>query len=135
MTSDLEIVRRGYEHFAATGEIDAGLTSPNLVWDMSRFRGWPEAPLYHGIDGARAFLRAWTEGWDDWKIELESLHEADGKVVALMRQSGRSKTTGLVVDMGFAMVWTVRDGKQAYMTMYAEPDEALRAVGEGDATR
>lgn len=132
MTSNIEIVRGGYEYFAATGELDEDIVSPDFVWDMSQFRGWPEAAVYHGIDGARAFLGAWTEGWDDWRLELESLREADEKVVALMRQSGRSKTTGLPVEMTFAMVWTVRDGKQAHMTMYAEPAEALRAVGLGD---
>lgn len=132
MTSSLEIVRGGYEHFAATGELDADIFAPDFVWDMSRFRGWPEAPLYHGIDGARTFLRAWVEGWDDWTLELEVLHDAGEQVVALMRQSGRSKATGLPVEMMFAMVWTVRDGKQAHMTMYADPAAGMRAAGLSD---
>jgi ketosteroid isomerase-like protein len=42
---------------------------------------------------------------------------------------GRSKTTGLPVDMSFAQVFTVRDGKQTRMEMYADPAEALKAVG------
>ena len=41
--------------------------------------------------------------------------------------------TGLPVEMHFAQVWTVRDGRQTRMEMYADPDEALRAVGLGDA--
>jgi ketosteroid isomerase-like protein len=129
MTSNTAIVRGGYERFSATGELDPDIMAPDLVWDMSQFRGWPEAPLYHGVDGARSFLRAWTEGWDDWMIRLESLHDAGDLVVAVVRQSGRSKATGLPVDMMFGMVWTVRDGKQARMTMYADPAEAMRAAG------
>jgi ketosteroid isomerase-like protein len=132
VTSSLEIVRGGYEHFAATGELDADIVADDFVWDMSHFRGWPEAPVYHGIDGARMFLRAWTEGWDDWTLKLESLHDAGDQVVALMLQHGRSKTTGLPVEMMFGMVWTVRGEKQAHMTMYAEPAEAMRAVGLSD---
>jgi ketosteroid isomerase-like protein len=51
-------------------------------------------------------------------------------VLAILRQTGRSKATGLPVDMRFAQLWTVRDGKQAYMAMYADPDEAREAVRE-----
>ena len=31
--------------------------------------------------------------------------------------------------MDFAQVWTIKDGKQTRMRMYADPDEALREVG------
>jgi ketosteroid isomerase-like protein len=60
--------------------------------------------------------------------ELE-LIDAGDDVVALLHQSGRSKTTGLEVDMDFAQVWTIKDGKQTRMRMYADLDEALREVG------
>ena len=39
------------------------------------------------------------------------------------------RASGLEVDMHFAQVWTVRDGKQTRMEMYADPAEALEAVG------
>jgi ketosteroid isomerase-like protein len=127
--ANVEVIRRGYEHFAATGDMHGEITTPDFVWDMSKFRGWPEQQTYEGVEGARSFLRDWTEAWDDWSIELVELHDAGEQVVAVMHQRGRSKTTGLDVDMSFAQVWTVRDGKQARMEMYAEAAEALEAVG------
>jgi ketosteroid isomerase-like protein len=51
--------------------------------------------------------------------------------VAIVRQSGRSKTTGLPVDMRFAQLWTLSDGKQTRMRMYADPEAALGAAGLG----
>ena len=118
--------------FALTANV-AGLATetiaPDFVWDMSRFRGWPEQQVYEGIEGARAFLRDWTEAWDDWVLELDALHDAGDTVVAIMHQYGTSKATGLKVDMVFAQVWTMRDGKQARMEMYADPAEALEATG------
>ena len=33
------------------------------------------------------------------------------------------------VEMSFAQVWTLRDGKQARMEMYSDRDEALAAAG------
>ncbi len=32
------------------------------------------------------------------------------------------------VEVSFAEVWTFRDGKQAPMEMYSDPQEALKAV-------
>jgi ketosteroid isomerase-like protein len=126
---NLDIVRGGYEHFAATGDMAVDILLPHFVWDMSHFRGWPEEQLYHGLEGTRAFLRTWTEAWDDWQLEVESLHEAGEQVLAIMRQRGRSKATGLPVEMSFGQLWTLHDGMQARMEMYSDPAEAMRATG------
>ena len=126
---NVEIVRRGYEQFAATGDFLAINTTVDFVWDMSKFRGWPEQQTYDGVEGARAFHRAWLEAWDDWELEVEAFHDAGDKVVAIVRQRGKSKTSGVPVDMAFGQVWTFRDGKSARMEMYADPVEALEAVG------
>jgi ketosteroid isomerase-like protein len=127
---NVEIIRRGYAHVAATKNLPAEIMAPDIVWDMSKFRGWPEQATYEGIDGVRAFLRDWLEAWEDWELDLDSLHDASGdKVVAIVHQRGKSKSTGLLVDMVFGQVWTLRDGKETRMEMYADPAEALEAVG------
>jgi ketosteroid isomerase-like protein len=126
---NVEIVRRRYEHLAATGDPITETIALDFVWDMSKFRGWPEQQTYEGVEEARRFLRDWLEAWDDWEVEVQELYDAGDKVVAVMRQSGRSKTSGLPVDMSFGQVWTIRDGKLARMEMYADPVEALEAVG------
>ena len=128
---NVEGVRRGYEHFRETGDFQEETVAPGFVWDMSTFRGWPEQHTYYGLEGARTFIRDWVEAWDDWEVEVESLHDAGDRVVAILRQHGRSKATGLPVDMRFGQVWTIRDGKQLRMQMYASPEEALEATGLG----
>jgi ketosteroid isomerase-like protein len=126
---NVELVREAYERFQATGEFDPELTDPEFVWDMSTFRGWPGQQEYPGVEGARQFLNEWLEAWDEWELRLEGLHDAGEQVVAIVRQRGRSKAMGLPVDMTFAQVFTLRDGKQVRMQMYAEPSEALEAAG------
>lgn len=74
-------------------------------------------------------MRAWLAAREDWRLEVESLHDAGDKVVAVVRQQGRAKETGMRVDMTFAQVITVRDGQQVRMQMYADPSEAFDAVG------
>ena len=46
-----------------------------------------------------------------------------------MHQHGRSKASGMLLEMTLAMVFTMRDGLQTRMEMYSDVDEALRATG------
>ena len=96
---------------------------------MSNFHRWPEQQVYEGAEGARAFLDDWTAAWEDWELEVDAFHNAGDEVVALVRQRGRSKVAGMTVDMTFAQVFTLRDGKETRMDMYSDPDEVLKAVG------
>jgi ketosteroid isomerase-like protein len=96
---------------------------------MSTFRGWPEQLTYRGIEGARQFIAEWTEAWDDWELEVEDYIDAGKRVVVLLRQRGRSKATGVPVEMRLGQVWTLRDEQQIRMQMYASPEEALEAAG------
>ena len=125
---NVERLRYAFEQFMATGEL-SGDFAPDFVWDMSTFRDWPEQQIYPGIEGARQFLEEWRDAWEDWELQVEDMFDAGDDVVAVLRQRGRSKATGLPVDMHFAQVWTLRDGKQLRMRMYASPDEALEATG------
>jgi ketosteroid isomerase-like protein len=125
---NVEIIRRGYAHFIATGEINA---HPDLVWDVSRL-GWPDQQVYAGVEGAMRFNAEWAAAWDDWELEVEDCLDAGERVIAIVNQRGRSKATGIPVDMRFAQVWTLRDGVGIRMQMYASVEEALEAVGLSD---
>jgi ketosteroid isomerase-like protein len=129
----VEFVRRGLADYAAEREFRPERFHPEFVWDMSTFRGWPEKQTYEGIEGAREFMAEWLEAWDDWEIEPEEILDAGGdRVVVIMRQRGRAKATGVATEMHFAQVWTLKDGRQVRMQMYASPAEALEAVGLAD---
>ena len=122
---NVEIIRRGYGHFMATGQVRA---HADLVWDVSRL-GWPDQQIYSGPEGANQFNAEWADAWDDWHLNVEDFIDAGERVVAIVNQRGRSKATGIPVDMRFAQVWSFRDGQAIRMQMYASVDEALEAVG------
>jgi ketosteroid isomerase-like protein len=125
---NVERVRAGYERFATKGELGQDYAD-DFVWDVSNLH-WPGQQVYKGAEGARTFLREWAEPWEDWELKADSFHDADDRVVVLMSQRARSKSTGMPVEMSFAQVWTLRaDGKRTRMDMYSDPAEALRAVG------
>jgi ketosteroid isomerase-like protein len=128
---NVELLRRGYERLAITGQFGTGATS-DFVWDMSNFHGWPEQERYEGLEGVQTFQDEWTAAWHDWALDVEALYDAGDEVVAVVRQRGRSKASGVPVDMLFAQVWTVLDGKVTGMCMYSDPAEALKAVGPAE---
>ena len=122
---NVEIVRRSYGHFLATAEIRA---HADLVWDVSNL-GWPDQQIYAGPAGAMQFNAEWADAWDDWEIEPEDFIDGGERVVVILTQRGRSKATGIPVEMHFAQVWTLRDGLGIRMQLYASVEEALEAVG------
>jgi ketosteroid isomerase-like protein len=128
--ANVEIVKRGWEHFRATGEPLEDVLAPGFIWDMSTFRDLMGVrEYYEGAEGIRRFLQDWTEAFEEWQIEVEAFRDAGDKVVAVCRQVARSRTSGVPVDMRFAQVFTLRDGLETRMEMYADPTEALKAVG------
>ncbi len=126
---NIEILRGGYEWFRLKKKFPAHLAAPDFTWDMSHFHGWPEQQVYQGVAGADAFLADWGSAWDDWQLEIDSLHEAGDRVLALVRQHGRSKISGMLVEMSMAMIWTFRDAKETRVECYSNRSEALKAVG------
>jgi ketosteroid isomerase-like protein len=122
---NVEIIKRGYEQFGTTGEIRA---DPGLVWDVSNL-GWPDQQVYTGPAGAMQFNAEWAAAWDDWEMEPEDYIDAGERVVVILTQRGRSKATGIPVEMRFAQVWTLRDGQGIRMQLYASVEEALEDVG------
>jgi hypothetical protein len=50
-------------------------------------------------------------------------------IVVVLRQRGRSKATGVPVDIRLGQVWTLQHGQGIRMQMYASPEEALEAAG------
>ena len=126
---NVAIIRLAYLNFQATGRFEAEVATPDFVWDMSHYAGWTEQQVYEGAEGAQSFFAEWTTAWDDWTIEVEELHDAGTRVVAVLRQRGRSKVSGIPLDQPLAQVWTLRDGMLARANMYSDRREALEAAG------
>ena len=130
----MDILLGGYEWFRVNGRFPAHLATPDFVWDMSHFEdlyGFLEQQVYEGAEGADAFFAEWGSAWDDWEVEIKALHDLGDKVLAIVKQRGRSKLSGVPVEMLMAMLWTFRDGKYTRMEMYPDPADVLnRALAD-----
>ena len=126
---NVEVVRRAYSEFLETGTFAREIAASDFVWDMSHYDGWPEQQVYQGVEAAERFMQEWTSAWVDWELQIDELLDAGDKVVALVRQRGRSKLTGISVEVSLAKIWTLLDGKNSRMDMYSDVGDALAAVG------
>jgi uncharacterized protein len=127
---NVEVVRSAFEAFRA-GDMERvfGMVDPAIEWDLSRATTWPERPLYRGYNDVLLFFAEWTGEWDDYEFDLEELLDAGDRVVAVVRDGGRSKTAGIRLERRHSEVWTLRDGKIVRIDLFDTKAEALEAVG------
>ena len=118
--SNVDLARRGYEA-ARRGDLDAvrEFLDPDVKW-----HGGDPTDEYacHNREQALAFMR--TARMRRGIGELVELLEAGDKVVVVMRRTAADGEPELVAN-----VTTFRDGKAIEMVHYANPDDALAAVG------
>ena len=108
----VDIVRRAYEAFArddmdgVTADMDA-----DIVWHQAQ--GLPHGGTYRGLDQVRRniFDPLDEEWWDEFTAEPDEFIDGGDDVVVLGRYRGVAKRTGKRLDVPFAHVWTLRDGK------------------------
>ena len=105
------------------------LLDPEFVLDMSTFTDWLEKQTYHGYEGYIEFLGAWRSAWDALGFESVEWIDAGDDVVQVARQRGTPKGGGPKIEMVYAQVWTLREGKVVRMRLYSSKAEALEAVG------
>ena len=90
----------------------------------------PGTSTYTGKEGLREALRDWPSQWEDFRIALVETTALDqGRVLAMTRQVGRGKGSGVEVEADFAFVFTVRQGKLVRWQMFTSREEALEAAG------
>jgi hypothetical protein len=56
------------------------------------------------------FRAKWGSAWDQWEVEIEALHDVGDKVLAIVKQRGRSKLAGIPAEIRMGTLWTFRDG-------------------------
>ena len=135
---NVELWRASIEDFlAGTSESDrertltkmAELWDPEIEWDASAFEGPDIGGVYRGIEAVRQFWREWLAAWETQSFEYE-LVDAGDRVVVLLDQRMRGRSTGIEVSLGrYAQVATFRDGLMVHWKLYGSQSEALEAVG------
>jgi ketosteroid isomerase-like protein len=113
--------RRDRDAFFALCDPDAEFHLAGIVMDQQR--------VYRGREEIWEWLTAVDSEFTDLRAEPEDLFDAGDKVVVAIRFHGRGKASGATVDLRFASVVTMKDGRIARGDNYVELEQALEAAG------
>jgi ketosteroid isomerase-like protein len=101
---------------------------PHVVLDLSRTGGDQDA--IYGPEAIAEFMRHWIGAFADYRWEIERLADlGPGAVLAVSRETGRGRGSGVPVSRTFAVLYTVIDGKIARATVFRSEQDALEAAG------
>jgi hypothetical protein len=125
---NVEIVRRAYEAFNR-GDLDASvadLTPDSQYIASGAIPG--AAGVYRGPEGFKRFISWLWDEFDDARVEVHELIEADDQVLASVTNRGRGKQSGAEASWSVWQLWTLRDGKLVRGEGFTSREEALAAA-------
>jgi ketosteroid isomerase-like protein len=126
-SDNAQVVRRWFSRFAE-GEAGVELCDPAVRID--NVAGFPITGPYYGHDGVRQWWDDLQDAIDELHIELEELRAVDGERVATsQRLVGRYRHTGIRLDVSWASIVSVSDGKIVRAVGYGSLGQALKAAG------
>ncbi len=120
------------EYFAAydRGGLDAWAEywHPEITWRAAE-GAVDDVGLMEGADALRRYYAAWEETFDEIRTEVEESFEVGDRLVAVVRGVARMKGSESEVDVRYAIVLEIRDGKIVSGREYFTREDALRAAG------
>ena len=87
--------------------------------------------MWVGRQEVAARYGAWLSGWKDFRADPEQYLVVDpNRILVLVHDSGRGRTSGLVLDdRTVANYFEIRGGKVTRLALYWSRDRALADVG------
>lgn len=125
---NVDRMRRGYEVFNATSEVDLDLWAPDVEYIQSAEADAGET-VFHGRDGVARAVGELTDVFEDLRLDPERFVDLGDRVVAFVRLRGRARESGVPVDTVVAHVATFRGAQIVRWRAYARQEEALEAEG------
>jgi ketosteroid isomerase-like protein len=124
--TNVELVRRGTEHFVATGEPPWEMIDEEVeVYDHDT----PDQGDYRGHAGYARWLEDWGAAWAEWSIEPEEFIDAGDSVVVFFRMRTTGRGSGVEIERQDAIVSKLRNGGIVRVDYYNDRQQALKAVG------
>ena len=123
---NVEIVRRGIDHWNQTGEFDWEFFDDEIEWVVD-----PDAWIgdtYRGREGVRAMLARLAEAFDGFQVEVDRYIDAGDAVVTLGRTRVHGGRSGVTTGQPLAFVFRVRARRIVAVRSYLRAEEALEAV-------
>jgi ketosteroid isomerase-like protein len=125
---NVERLRRSYEAFNDTQEVDLGLWATGIVYIQTADVGAGET-VYRGREGVAQAIGELTDVFERFRVEPEEFFDLGDRVLAFVRLRGRARRSGVPIDESFAHLATFRGSEIAHWQAYPRREEALEAAG------
>jgi ketosteroid isomerase-like protein len=128
--AEVELVRKVYDlwdrrEYSSTAEfIDPDVEFVRIGAEFADLAG-----EWRGVPQMWAAIVEFWRAWEDLQNRPERFIDLGDRVLALVKQIGRGRVSGLVVERDVAFLFTVREGKIVRLVGYWDRTEAMRAVG------
>ncbi len=129
--SNVETLRVGYDALN-DGDLDKVLEviDPEIVWEEGDAS--PEAGSHRGRDSFESFFRSWIASFEDFRIQPLEIIERGDTLIAVVRQSGRGKASGIAVEVEIAHTWEIHQGRAIRWQAFRSRGDALKALSRDD---
>lgn len=123
-SANVETLKRGYDALNR-GDLSVvlALLDPDIEWHEPAPS--PDAGAHRGRDSFERFLRGWLETFDRFRVEPEQVVERGDDLVAVVRQTGTGRASGLPVETRLAHIWTVANGRAVRWEAVPDVEAAL----------
>jgi ketosteroid isomerase-like protein len=127
-SGNLDIVRAIYAAWERGDFSSAAWADPQIEF---AFAGGPEPGSWTGLAGMAEGYREWLRAWEDFRAKPEEYRVLDGeRVLVLVRNSGRGKTSGLELEeQSVANLFHLRQDKVTRIVVYLDREQAFADLG------
>ena len=127
---NVEVVRRSFQAFADRRlDAMAEFLDPDIVWRAAE-GAIDDVGEMRGLAAVRRYAQEGFDTFDDVSFVVEELRDVgDDRVLSIQRLKGRAKLSGIEIELRYASVNAVRDGKIVRVREYLSVEDALKAVG------
>ena len=128
MPGNADLVRPIYEEWGR------GNWRPRFdAYDQHMEWGWSDefpglGGVYEDHEDPNPRLRAWLNGWEDWRAKADDFLEIGDYVVVLASYYGRGKGSGVEIRQEGAHVFKFRDSKVIRLEIFATRAKAIESV-------
>jgi ketosteroid isomerase-like protein len=124
---NVKVVKRVTDYWNRR-EVDAllELATPDCLMSSQLLDATAE---FQGREGLERFYAMLSESWDEFESVAQEYRDLGDRVLALGRNCGRGKGSGVSVDGPYGAVFDFRDGKISRISLFVDHGEALRAAG------
>jgi ketosteroid isomerase-like protein len=127
VSENLDLVRSIYADWEHGDFSSAEWADPRIEYVLAE---GPEPTTAIGLTAAARLLRATIGTWEHFEVAAQEIRELDdGRVLAMVRDKARGRTSGAEIRTDEAHVLDLRDGKVTRFVVYRDRAQALADLG------